>query len=145
MNSCMISALTASVMSPLRAPTDTKNRLTAIRHALRRNMSALMPKKRRNSAATTTVRSPALRSKWPWRRTMMVIPNAMPVYSAMTVPTGIPAKPISKAYTARRLAAMLATLMPIAISMGVRESCMPMNHPFMAMSMSMAGAPHTQM
>ena len=59
------------------------------------------------------------------------------------VPSAIPSILIPKPNTKPILRMMLSTLLSIAINIGIRAFCMPMNHPLKAYIPNTAGAPQT--
>ena len=70
--------------------------------------------------------------------------HSSPLYCAATVPTAIPLKPIPPV-AKRMLRATLSTLTRMSVIIGETLSCMPMNQPFTAIMLSVAGAAHILM
>ena len=68
-----------------------------------------------------------------------------PLYWAVSVPKATPSTFIPHPNTSKVLAAMFTTFCTMAMSMGVREFCMPINHPERLNNPSMAGAPQMSM
>ena len=66
-----------------------------------------------------------------------------PEYWATTVPAAIPANPITMAST--MLMRMFIPLTTRSVVIGLTLSCMPMNQPFRAIRLSVAGAAHIRM
>ena len=84
---------------------------------------------------------------------MMTMATARPVYCAMTVPQAMPLNPIPSKDTApawiprarTMLETALITFTARSVAIGLIPSCIPMNHPFNAIRLRVAGAAHMRM
>ena len=67
-----------------------------------------------------------------------------PAYWAISVPNATPSTFIPSTNTKHRLAAIFTIFCVIAINIGKREFCIPMNQPAKPYKPNMAGAPQIQ-
>ena len=145
MYSCMMMALAARMRSPLRAPIDTNESVTTIMQKLLKKMWLFTRIMRVMPSVCITSFNEAPRSIL---RCLLNISTALyisPMYSATSVPTAMPTKPIFSTNTAIRLATTLSESTQMDMCIALLESCIPRNQPFTAIMMSTAGAPQITM
>ena len=141
-NSCISSAFTASISAPCIDPTRVNHMVTATRHSVRRNISALMRKNSRSLPPSNT--SPNVTFIHPLRRTHNHSPSRNPAHCAVSVPNATPVIRSFSPNTSARLTNIFSTSINIDTHIGVRESCIPTNHPVSTNVPNTAGAPHIQ-
>ncbi len=113
---------------------------TAERQTVRRKMSPLTLKKSLSCDQCKDALSSGIIFNWMVvcglmrriSRTRKKRPMAKPLYCAITVPNATPLMSQWNTSTKSRLQTMFTQLRKMAIHMGSREFCMPINHPLMA-------------